>query len=78
MGWHWTPIHQRITPTAANRELKALQSTIEELPLIKLSDPALVECMENGETIEVGDVIRITRNSKVAGEGYKYYRRVIL
>ena len=51
---------------------------IEELPLIKISDAVLIDMEERGISIKVGDIIKISRNSKVAGEGYEYYRRVVL
>ena len=78
MRWKWAPVHERLTASTAKRELALLNLTLDELPLIRLSDPAIKLCVEEGQKIEVGDVIRITRNSKVGGEGYRYYRRVIL
>ena len=78
MRHKWQPEHKKISMTAAKRELKALNVTFEELPLIKITDPAIVDLISQGTSIEEGDIICILRNSKVAGEGYRYYRKVIL
>ena len=40
MGWYKTPKHEVLSATQAKRELKQLDIAIEELPLIKLGDPA--------------------------------------
>ena len=73
----WQPTHERISITAAKRELKELNIAFEDLPLIKIADAAIMDLIELGVKIELGDIIRITRNSKVAGEGYRYYRKVV-
>ena len=78
MRHKWQPEHKKISMTAAKRELKALNVTFEELPLIKITDPAIADLILQGTSIEEGDIICILRNSKVAGEGYRYYRKVIL
>jgi|TARA_B000000557_G_scaffold160830_1_gene130469 DNA-directed RNA polymerase subunit H (RpoH/RPB5) len=78
MRWKWLPYHEKLSMAQAKRELKALNIDIEELPLIKISDAVLIDMEERGISIKVGDIIKISRNSKVAGEGYEYYRRVVL
>jgi|TARA_B100000902_G_scaffold44566_2_gene52155 DNA-directed RNA polymerase subunit H (RpoH/RPB5) len=74
--WKYAPKHIKLTPTQAKRELKAINVSLEEIPLIKYSDAAITNLVEQGEEIEVNDVIKIIRNSKVGGE-VPYYRRVI-
>jgi len=79
MAWYKTPKHEVLSTAQAKRELKDLKIDIEELPLIKLGDPALVELSNiQGVTIVPGDIIRISRNSNTGGEGFRYYRKVIL
>jgi len=75
-SWHFTPKHEKITATQAKRELKAINVTLEELPLIKYKDAAIQRLVEDGDEIKIGDVIRITRNSKTGGE-IPYYRKVV-
>ena len=79
MAWYKPPKHEVLSTAQAKRELKDLKIEIEELPLIKLGDPALVELSNiEGVTIVPGDIIRISRNSNTGGEGFRYYRKVIL
>lgn len=78
MGWYKAPRHEVLSPTQAKRELNALNLTEERLPLIKIGDAALRLLVEEGNTVVPGDIIRITRNSEVAGEGFRYYRRVVV
>ena len=58
------------------RELKKINVTLEELPLIKYRDAAIQTLVESGEEVKIGDVIRITRDSKTGGE-ISYYRKVV-
>ena len=76
IDWHLTPKHQKLSPTKAKRELKDLDITIDELPLIKYSDAAIQKLVDDGETIKVDDIIKINRISKTGGE-VPYYRKVI-
>tara|TARA_B100000287_G_scaffold422876_1_gene465413 strand:- start:16503 stop:16742 length:240 start_codon:yes stop_codon:yes gene_type:complete len=78
MGWYKAPKHEVLSTTQAKRELKQLDIAIEELPLIKLGDPALVDLVNStGAIIVPGDIIRISRKSNTGGEGFRYYRKVI-
>lgn len=77
MGWYKRPKHEVLSATQAKRELNLLKIAVEELPLIKLGDPALIDLSNNGVTIIPGDIIRISRSSNTGGEGFRYYRRVI-
>ena len=74
--WAFTPKHEKITDAQAKRELKAINVTLEELPLIKFKDAAIQVLVKDGEEIKIGDVIRITRHSKTGGE-IPYYRKVV-
>ena len=74
--WAFTPKHERLTASQAKKELKEINVSFEELPLIRRTDPAMKKLLEEGIKIEVDDVIRITRSSKTGGD-VPYYRRVI-
>jgi DNA-directed RNA polymerase subunit H (RpoH/RPB5) len=74
--WKHAPKHIRLSPAQAKRELKAINVSLEEIPLIKYSDAAITNLVAEGENIQLNDVIKILRNSKVGGE-VPYYRRVI-
>ena len=76
MAWYKTPLHEVLTPTQSKRELKAINVTEERLPLISINDAAIRDLITSGVSVSIGDIIRITRKSEVAGEGYRYYRKV--
>jgi DNA-directed RNA polymerase subunit H (RpoH/RPB5) len=77
MAWYKSPKHEVLSSFQAKKELKLLGVVIEELPLIKLSDAALVDLSNSGVSVIPGDIIRVTRNSNTGGEGFRYYRKVI-
>ena len=70
------PKHEVISES----EKKLLQQNsdfdVNNLPKIKITDPVVKELVSNGSEISAGDVLRITRNSKTAGE-FVSYRIVI-
>jgi DNA-directed RNA polymerase subunit H (RpoH/RPB5) len=74
--WAFTPKHEKLSASQAKKQLKDINVSLEELPLIRRTDPAILQLLEEGVTIEVDDVIRITRSSKTGGS-VPYYRRVI-
>tara|TARA_B100000902_G_scaffold168484_1_gene163181 strand:+ start:1115 stop:1354 length:240 start_codon:yes stop_codon:yes gene_type:complete len=74
--WAFTPKHEKLSASQAKKQLKDINVSLEELPLIRRTDPAILQLLEEGVTIEVDDVIRITRSSKTGGD-VPYYRRVI-
>ena len=74
--WAFTPKHEKLSASQAKKQLKDINVSLEELPLIRRTDPAILQLLEEGVKIEVDDVIRITRSSKTGG-GVPYYRRVI-
>jgi DNA-directed RNA polymerase subunit H len=76
MEWTHTPKHEILTSVQAKRELSKVKIPYENLVLIKYSDAALRSLRENGIATEVGDVVRITRNSMTAGD-VLYYRKII-
>jgi len=77
MAWYKAPKHEVLSSVQAKRELKVLDIEVEELPLIKISDAALVDLFNEGISVIPGDIIRVSRNSNTGGEGFRYYRRVI-
>ncbi len=77
MAWYKTPKHEVLSATQAKKELKILNITLEELPLIKINDASLVDLSNSGVNIIPGDIIRVSRNSNTGGEGFRYYRKVI-
>ena len=76
-AWLLTPVHVVLSDTAAKRELKEKNLTLEQLPLIKYGDAALVKLREEGIVTDIGAVVRIERNSTLGGEGYSYYRKIV-
>ena len=74
--WAFTPKHEKLSASQAKRQLKDINVSLDELPLIRRTDPAILQLLKEGVTIEVDDVIKITRSSKTGGD-VPYYRRVI-
>tara|TARA_B100001094_G_scaffold288935_1_gene305472 strand:+ start:689 stop:931 length:243 start_codon:yes stop_codon:yes gene_type:complete len=75
--WKHAPKHIKLTPAQTKKELKQINVSLEEIPLIKYSDAAITKLVKEGDDIQLNDVIKITRNSKVGGNELHYYRRVI-
>jgi len=61
------PQHILIPENEANKVLKEYDVDKEQLPKIKLADPVIVEI-----GAEIGDVIKVIRNSPTAGEAVVY------
>ena len=74
--WAFTPKHEKLSASQAKKQLKDINVSLDELPLIRRTDPAILQLLEEGVTIEVDDVIKSTRSSKTGGD-VPYYRRVI-
>tara|TARA_Y100000310_G_scaffold345821_1_gene470504 strand:- start:13325 stop:13510 length:186 start_codon:yes stop_codon:yes gene_type:complete len=55
----------------AEKTLEELSSTLEQLPIISKTDPAIKEFR-----CQKGEIIKIVRNSPTAGKTV-YYRRVL-
>jgi DNA-directed RNA polymerase subunit H len=68
---HLVPRHERLVKEDAQALLTQFGLDFDKLPRISADDPMMVELKA-----EIGDVIRITRNSPTAGET-RYYRRVV-
>ena len=67
----YVPKHEIISKAEAEQILAKYNCKPTELPLIFVSDPAIMEL-----GVKPGDMIRITRNSPTAGESI-YYRYVV-
>ena len=67
----YVPKHEIMTKKDADEVLKKFNCMPTELPLIFVSDPAIL-----GLGIKPGDMIKITRKSPTAGESI-YYRYVV-
>jgi DNA-directed RNA polymerase subunit H len=65
------PKHKKLSEKEKAEVLERFHITINELPSIHKSDPALV-----GMDVEVGDVIMIERKSHTAGKAV-FYRGVV-
>jgi DNA-directed RNA polymerase subunit H len=65
------PKHEVLPPEEAEKLLEKYKVTREELPKIKITDPALSKASVNR-----GDIIKITRNNPVVG--YSMYYRVVV
>lgn len=67
----YVPKHEILTVEEAKQVLEQYNCQPTELPLILVSDPAIV-----GLDVKPGDMIKITRKSSTAGESI-YYRYVV-
>lgn len=67
----YVPKHEIISKEEAEQILAKYNCKPTELPLIFVSDPAIMEL-----GVKPGDMIRITRHSPTAGESI-YYRYVV-
>ncbi len=67
----YVPVHEIMTKEEAQEVLDRYNCTPTELPLIYVTDPAIV-----GLGVRPGDMIRILRKSPTAGESI-YYRYVV-
>ncbi len=67
----YVPKHEIMTKKDADEVLKKFNCMPTELPLIFVSDPAIL-----GLGVKPGDMIKITRKSPTAGESI-YYRYVV-
>jgi len=63
------PKHTKLSNEEVEKLLQEYNISLVQLPKIKINDPALPE------NCEVGDVIKIERNSE--GKKYFYYRVVV-
>jgi len=70
------PKHEKLSASQAKRAIKDINVSLQELPLIKITDPELQRMRQAGTEIDAGDVIRITRSSKTGGN-VPYYRLVV-
>jgi len=66
-----TPNHKKLSDDEIDDVLKIYNLKKAQLPAISLSDPAIKH-----ESVQSGDVIKITRSSPTSGETH-YYRMVI-
>lgn len=67
----YVPKHEIMTKKEAEEVLKKFNCKATELPLILVTDPAIV-----GLGVKPGDMIKVTRKSPTAGEA-SYYRYVV-
>jgi DNA-directed RNA polymerase subunit H len=67
----YVPKHEIISKTEAEEVLKKYNCKPTELPLIFVTDPAIL-----GLGVKPGDMIKISRKSPTAGESL-YYRYVV-
>jgi len=67
----YVPKHEIMTKKEAEEVLKKFNCKPTELPLIFVTDPAIM-----GLGVKPGDMIKITRNSATAGESL-FYRYVV-
>jgi len=65
------PKHEKLSDKDAKELLLKYHATLKELPKISINDPAL-----KGLGLKQGDIIKISRKSRTAGESI-FYRGVI-
>ncbi len=63
--------HEKLSEKEKRELLKKYNITLKQLPKIRINDPAIKHL-----NVKPGDIIKITRNSPVAGKSI-YYRVVI-
>lgn len=64
------PLHEKLSEEQTKHLFEQLHITMRELPKIAVNDPAIAHL-----DAQIGDVIRITRNSPTAGKVF-FYRGV--
>ena len=67
----YVPKHEIMTKKEAEQVLKEYNCNATELPLIFVTDPAII-----GLGVKPGDMIKITRKSGTSGKSF-YYRYVV-
>ncbi len=65
------PKHEKLSDKEAKAFLEKYHATMKELPKIYINEPALRPL-----SVKAGDIIRITRKSRTAGETV-FYRGVV-
>jgi len=65
------PVHKKLSEKETEEILKKYNITVKELPKILSSDPAIAEL-----DVKEGDVVKVMRKSRTAGES-SYYRGVL-
>ena len=65
------PEHSKLSDKDAKELYKHYNVTLKEMPKILISDPAIVNL-----NVKEGDIIKIKRNSRTAGESV-FYRAVV-
>ena len=65
------PKHSKLNQKETKQLFDKLQITIRELPRISIKDPAIA-----GLDVQLGDIIKVERNSPTAGKAV-YYRGVV-
>jgi len=68
--------HELMTKTAVKAMLKEENCTLEQLPYLYITDPAVEHLISTGVKVIPGSVLRITRPSRTM-ETESYYRLVI-
>ena len=77
MQWKHTPLHEVLTDFQSKRKLTQLNLKESELALISYADAELARLRNDGVETPLGAVVKITRHSKSAGEGFVYLRKII-
>ena len=65
------PKHELLSPDEGQKILEKYKVTKEQMPMILTTDPAITHLEP-----KVGDILKITRRSKLIGESI-YYRVVV-
>jgi len=66
------PKHSVASESEVRVLLEQFEITVDKLPIIKLSDPALASLQ-----VRPGDVVKIARASPVTEKDENFYRRVV-
>ncbi|WP_296866248.1 DNA-directed RNA polymerase subunit H [uncultured Methanobrevibacter sp.] len=71
LTFHLVPKHEVISESEKEVLQQNSDFDINNLPKIKINDPVVKE-LAKSNNVSAGDVLRITRNSKTAGEFISY------
>lgn len=65
------PKHAKLSDSEKEKLLTKFNVSVQELPKISKEDPAIAKL-----SVKIGDIIKIERESKTAGQAH-YYRAVV-
>ena len=65
--WKYSPKHEKLSASQAKKELKEISVSLDELPLIRRSDPAVRKLLDDG----VDENRRCNQDNKKFKDGWE-------